>query len=363
MERREFLKAAGAGAAAAAGATSLPAPAIAQGRVEWRMVTCWPRNLPAIGVGAQRAADAIGEMSDGRLTVKLFAAGELVPAFEAFDAVRNGIAECCHDAPYYWIAKHGAIPFFCSVPGGLTPPEHNAWILYGGGQALWDELYAGFGLRGFLCGTGGPNMGGWFRKEIASVGDLDGLRMRIPGMGAEVLNRLGAIAVNLPGGEVLPALQTGAIDATEWAGPYNDLAMGFHKVAPFYYGPGVHEPGPAISLTVRRDAFNALPGDLQAIVRKAAGEENMRMYAETMNGNAAALDALVNRHGVDLRHFPAPVLRAMLERSAEVVGEAGAAGGISARIYDSWTAFRGRMALLQPYAELGYLRGRAAFQG
>ena len=358
MKRREFLTAAAAGA----GAAALAAPAIAQGRVEWRMVTCWPRNLPAIGVGAQRIADAVGDMSDGRLTIKLYSAGELVPAFEAFDAVRDGVAECCHDAPYYWIAKHGAMPFFCSVPGGLTPPEHNAWILYGGGQALWDELYAEFGLRGFLAGTGGPNMGGWFRKEISSAADLAGLKMRIPGLGAEVLNRLGAIAVNLPGGEVLPALQTGAIDATEWAGPYNDLAMGFYKVAPFYYGPGIHEPGPALSLTVGRAAWEALPSDLRAIVRKAAGEENMRMYAETMNGNALALEALVGEHGVDLRHFPDPVLRAMLERSAEVVAEAAAADDISRRIHANWSAFRDRMAMLQPYAGLGYLAGRAAFR-
>ena len=327
------------------------------------MVTCWPRNLPAIGVGAQRIVDAVDEMSDGRLKIKLYAAGELVPAFEAFDAVRNGIAECCHDAPYYWIAKHGAIPFFCSVPGGLTPPEHNAWIMYGGGQELWDELYADYGLRAFLAGTGGPNMGGWFRKEIDTVADLDGLKMRIPGLGASMMNRLGAIAVNLSGGEVLPALQTGAIDATEWAGPYNDLAMGLYKVAPYYYGPGVHEPGPGIALTVGRGAYDSLPGDLQAILRKAAGDENMRMYAETMNGNAAALDVLIERHGVDVRHLPDPILRAMLERAAEVVAEAGAADDISRRVYASWTRFRDRMVVLQRYGAHGYMAARAAFHG
>ncbi len=361
MKRRRFLTGAAAGAGAATLSGVRSAPAIAQERFEWRMVTCWPRNLPAIGVGAQRIADAIGEMSGGRLRIRLYSAGELVPAFEAFDAVRDGIAECCHDAPYYWIAKHGAMPFFCSVPGGLTPPEHNAWILYGGGQALWDELYANYGLRGFLAGTGGPNMGGWFRKEIDTVEDLNGLKMRIPGLGAEVLNRLGAIAVNLPGGEVLPALQTGALDATEWAGPYNDLAMGFYKVAPYYYGPGAHEPGPAISLTVSRAAFDALPADLQAIVRMAAGEEAMRMYAETMNGNARALEALIDQHGVDVRHFPAPVLRAMLEHSVDVVADAAAADDISRRIHESWSGFRDRMVVNQPYAALGYLAGRAAF--
>ena len=362
MKRRRFLQAAAASTGAALGST-FPAPAISQDQIEWRMVTCWPRNLPAIGVGAQRIADAITEMSDGRLTVKLYAAGELVPAFEAFDAVRDGIAHCCHDAPYYWVAKHGAMPFFCSVPGGLTPPEHNAWIQYGGGQALWDELYADFGIRGFLAGTGGPNMGGWFRKEINSIDDLDGLKMRIPGLGANVLNRLGVVTVNLSGGEVLPSLQAGVLDATEWAGPYNDLAMGFYKIAQYYYGPGVHEPGPGLSLTVNRAAYDALPGDLQAIVRMAAGEENMRMYAETVNGNAAALDALINKHGVSVRHFPEPVLQAMLEHAAEVVEEAGAADDISRRTYASWKTFRDRMVALQPYGALGYLAGRAAYYG
>ena len=226
MKRRNFLKAAGVGAAATA-ASGLAAPAIAQERFRWKMLTTWPKNLPAIGIGAQRIADSITAMSEGRLTVKLYAAGELVPAFEAFDAVRDGVAECCHDAPYYWIAKHGAMPFFCSVPGGLSPQEHNAWIYYGGGQELWDELYGQFGLRGFLAGTGGPNMGGWYRKPIDSIEEMRGLKMRIPGLGAEVFNRLGVISVNLAAGEVLPSLQTGALDAAEWAGPYNDLAMGF----------------------------------------------------------------------------------------------------------------------------------------
>ncbi len=362
MKRRRFLRAAAASAGAAL-AGAAPAPAISRNHIEWRMVTCWPRNLPALGVGAQRIADAITEMSDGRLTVKLYAAGELVPAFEAFDAVRNGTAHCCHDAPYYWIAKHGAIPFFCSVPGGLTPPEHNAWIQYGGGKALWDELYADFGLQAFLAGTGGPNMGGWFRKEINSLADLNGLKMRIPGLGANVFNRLGVVTVNLSGGEVLPSLQAGVLDATEWAGPYNDLAMGFYKIAPYYYGPGIHEPGPGLALTINRAAYEALPDDLQAIVRIAAGEENMRMYAETMHGNAQALDALINKHNVSVRHFPDEVLQAMLTHAEDVVAEAGAADDISQRTYASWNAFRSRMLVLQPYSALGYLAGRAVFHG
>lgn len=363
MKRRKFLKAAGLGAGAAAlGASGLAAPAIAQQTFRWKMLTTWPRNLPAIGVGAQRIADAITKMSDGRLTIKLYSAGELVPAFETFDAVRDGVAECCHDAPYYWIAKHGAVPFFCSVPGGLTPQEHNAWMYYGGGQELWDEMYAAWGLRGFLAGTGGPNMGGWYAKEINSIEDMDGLKMRIPGLGAEVFNRLGVISVNLAGGEVLPSLQTGALDAAEWAGPYNDLAMGFHKVVKYYYGPGVHEPGPGISFTVSRKAYEDLPSDLQEIVRVAAGEENMRMLAETIRGNAAALDALVNKHGVIAQHFPDPVIDAMHAHSEDVIAAAGAIDGLSKRIYESWTGFRKQMVGLAPFGELGYDIGRARNQ-
>ncbi len=363
MKRRKFLKTAGIGAGATAlGASSLAAPAIAQQTFSWKMLTTWPRNLPAIGVGSQRIADAITRMSDGRLTVKLYAAGELVPAFEAFDAVRDGVAECCHDAPYYWIAKHGAVPFFCSVPGGLSPQEHNAWIHYGGGQELWDEMYAEWGLRGFLAGTGGPNMGGWYAKEINTIADMDGLKMRIPGLGAKVFNRLGVVSVNLAGGEVLPSLQTGALDAAEWAGPYLDLAMGFHKVVKYYYGPGVHEPGPGIALTVSHKAYDELPSDLQEIVRFAAGEENMRMLAETLAGNAAAIDALVNKHGVIVQHFPDEVLDIMHETSKEVVAAAGAIDGLSARIYESWTDFRRKMVQLAPFGEYGYTVGRARNQ-
>jgi TRAP-type mannitol/chloroaromatic compound transport system substrate-binding protein len=214
--RRKFLAAAAAGTAA-----TLSAPAIAQGRVRWKMVTTWPKNFPGLGTGAQRVADRIEAMSDGRMEVRLYADRELVPAFEAFDAVREGIAEMSHDASYYWVAKHKSTPFFCTVPGGLTQQEHTGWINHGGGQQLWDELYAGFGLKAFLAGGSGVQMGGWFQKEINSLADLKGLKMRIPGLGAEVINRLGATAVNMPGGEIMPALQSGVIDATEWVGPWN----------------------------------------------------------------------------------------------------------------------------------------------
>ena len=355
MKRRSFLKRVAAGASLGAFA----APAVASPRLRWKMVTCWPKNFPALGTGSQRLADSIGAMSDGRLEVKVYGAGELVPAFEVFDAVREGIAEMGHDPPYYWIAKHPATPFFCSVPGGLTAQEHAAWIYFGGGQELWDELYADFGLRAFLAGSGGPNVGGWFRKEINAVADFKGLRMRIPGLGGEMLNRLGATTVNLPGAEILSALQTGAIDAAEWVAPYNDLAFGFHKVAKYYYAPGVHEPGPAAALTVNRKAFETLPGDLQEIVRRAAGDEALRMLAEMTMGNAEALEVLVERHGVELRRFPPEVMRAMVEAANEVVAESAAKGAMTRRVYDSWSRFRTKVVALAPLTELGYMSIRA----
>ncbi len=355
MKRRAFLKGAATGAA-----LGVASPAVARGTIRWKMVTCWPKNFPALGTGSERVAKAINEMSDGRLQVRVYGAGELVPAFEVFDAVREGTAELGHDPPYYWIAKHPAMPFFCSVPGGLTAQEHAAWIYFGGGQRLWDELYADFGVKGILGGTGGSNVGGWFQKPITQLADMQGLRMRIPGLGGELFNRLGAITVNLPGAEILPALQTGAIDAAEWIAPYNDLAFGFHKVARYYYAPGVHEPGPALSLTVNRKAFDELPADLQRIVERAAGDEAFRMLAEMTVGNAESLVALKEKHNVDLRRFPPEVVRAMLTAADDVVADTAARDPLAARIHENWTGFRRKVAALAPLTEHGYMGLRGA---
>ena len=273
-------------------------------------------------------------MSDGRLIVKLYAAGELVPAFEAFDAVREGKAEMSHDASYYWVAKHKAFPFFCTVPGGLTVQEHNAWIYYGGGQELWDELCKGFGLRAFLAGGSGIQMGGWFQKEIRSADDIKGIKMRIPGFGAEVINRMGGTAVNLPGGEIMPALQSGVIDATEWVGPWNDLAFGFYKIAKYYYGPGFHEPNSALECLVNLDAYNALPKDLQAIVSHACKAENVGMVSEFTAANSASQTVLVDEHEVQIRHFPDDVVRTAFSLAGEVVAETATFDALAKKIYD-----------------------------
>ena len=277
--------------------------AISKEIIEWKMVTTWPKNFPGLGTGAQRIADSITTMSDGQLNVKLYAGGELVPPFECFDAVSQGTAQMSHGASYYWINKNRSMPFFATVPGGLTAQEHDAWIHYGGGQELWDELYAEFNLKGFLGGNSGVQMGGWFKKEINTLNDFKGLKMRMPGLGAEVINRMGATAISLPGGEIMPALESGAIDATEWVGPYNDLAFGFYQATKYYYGPGFHEPGTHTECMVNKKEYDSLPKNLQKIVEHACVSENNRMLAEFTRGNSAAQRKLINEHGVIINNL------------------------------------------------------------
>ena len=377
MNRRDFLGGAATGAVIAGSAAHLAtskgpapmvagtpetpgtAPAVNSNLHEWKMLTTWPKNFPGAGTAAQALADAIRLMSDGRLTVKVFAAGEMVPAFESFDAVREGTADCSHDAAYYWVAKNKSIPFFCAVPGGLSVREHNAWILYGGGQALWDELYAPFGVRGFLSGNTGTQMGGWYQKEINSLEDFSGLKIRIPGLAAEVLNRLGATTVNMPGGEIMPALQSGVIDAAEWVGPWVDLTMGFYKVAKYYYGPGFHEGSTANELLINEARWQALPSDLQAIVKVACHEANMILPAEYFARNTNTLPMLTGEHEVDVRNFPDDVLNAMFDISEEVNAETASEGRINRRIYESWSNFRRRAIEYQPLSDFGFIGNRA----
>ena len=321
---------------------------------EWKMVTTWPKNFPGLGTGAQRIADSITNMSDGRLTVKLFAAGELVPAFECFDAVRENKAQMFHASPYYWINKNKSMPFFGGVPGGVTAQEHNAWINYAGGQSLWDEMYAQFGLKPFMGGNSGTQMGGWFLKEINSVEDFKGLKMRIPGLAAEVLNRMGGTAVALPGGEIMPALQSGAIDATEWVGPWNDLAFGFHKITKFYYGPGFHEPSSALECSINLEAFNELDNDLKSIIKNACEAENTRMISEFTAANIDAQEKLVKEHGVIIRNFPKDVFNLMMSLSKAVVSETAAEGKLNKKIYESWSTFKEKARQRAAFNEHGY---------
>ena len=359
MKRRGFV----GGAAAAGGAvaaSAFPAPAIAQGNQSWRMVTTWPKNFPGQGTAAERFAKTVGEATDGRLTIQVYGAGELVPAFESFDAVQGGAAECMHATPYYWQGKSQAMNFFSTVPFGMTTQELVAWMKYGSGQELWDELYDGFGLKGFHGGSTGVQMGGWFNKEINSLADIQGLKMRIPGLGGEMMRRLGATVVNLPAGEIFPSLQGGAIDATEWVGPFNDLTLGLYKVAKYYYWPGVHEPGTEVEISVSKESWDQLPADVQKIFEMVALAEETLLTAEFNARNGDALDALINQHDVDFREFPEDVLKGFGQASGEIIAEMRDSGDeITKKIATSFLEQRQKLADWSRYGERAYMNARA----
>ena len=326
-----------------------PATAPAQS-FQWKMVTAWPKNYPGLGTAANRFAERVAAMSGGRLQIKVYAAGELVPALEVFDAVSQGTAELGHGAAYYWKGKVPAAQFFTAVPFGLSASEMNAWLSHGGGQALWAEAYAPFGVKPLTVGNTGMQMGGWFNKEIASLDDLKGLKIRMPGLGGEVLSRLGATTVNLPGGEVFTALQTGAIDATDWVSPYNDLAFGLHKAARYYYYPAWQEPQAALELLVNQKALDSLPDDLEAIVEEAARAANQDMQDDYVFNNARALEEL-KQQGTELKRLPDEVLAALRQQSALVLGELAAQNELNGRIWASMQAFQAQVAPLHEVTE------------
>ena len=341
MKRRKFLAGAGLAAGAATLASAVARPAIAQDRLEWKMVTSWPKGLPGLGTGAERLAERITKASDGRLNVKVFAADELVPALGCFDAVSQGTADMGHDASSYHIDKLPAAGFFNAMPMGLTAGEMNGWVYFGGGQELWDELYAPFNVKPFLAGNTGTQMGGWFRKEINSTADLKGLKFRIVGHGARVLTKLGVEVVPLPNGEIFSGLQSGAIDGAEWVGPYNDLSLGFYKITKLYYWPGFQEPGSALQCMINKGRFEALPDELKQIVAACCSAENDMMLAEFNGRSPAALNSLVNEHGVQLRQFPRDVLVALGEASGTVMQELLEGGDdITRQIASSYLRFR-----------------------
>jgi TRAP-type mannitol/chloroaromatic compound transport system substrate-binding protein len=364
MDRRDLLKSLGAGAALATGLAACGSKdgagvaAAAGPRLKWKMVTTWPANFPGLGTGATRLGELITAMSGGRIEVKVYGAGELVPALEVFDAVQSGTAELGHGAAYYWKGKAAAAQFFGAVPFGMTANEVNGWLYHGGGNELWAELFAPFGVIPQPCGNTGVQGGGWFRKEIRSVADLKGLKMRIPGLGAEVLKRAGGTPVNLPGGEIFTALQTGAIDATEWVGPYNDLAFGLHTVAKHYHYPGWHEPGSVLECLINQRAYDALPPDLQAVVSGACRIINNDMLAEYTARNPAALESLMREHGVQVSPFPDDVLALFERLSREVVAELASRDPLAARIHASYLAFAERVRAYHEVSELAYYRAR-----
>ncbi len=325
---------------------------------QWKMVTTWPKNFPGLGLAAENFSRLMNDMSNGRFQVRVYGANELVPALGVFDAVSSGSVEMGHGAAYYWKGKISAAPFFTSVPFGLNAQEMNGWLSYGGGLELWREVYAPFNLIPFAAGNTGVQMAGWFNREINSVEDLKGLKMRIPGYGGEVLNRAGGTAVNIPGGELYTSLQTGVIDATEWVGPYNDLAFGFHEVAKYYYYPGWHEPGPTLELIVNKRAYESLPADLQAMVKAAAHYVNQDMLNEYTARNNAALRELVEKHGIQVRRLPDDVLKKLRTIAEEIYRETAAKDPAFAKVYRAYRQFAEQVGNYHKISEQAYYETR-----
>src|SRR5690242_5160399 len=297
--------------AATASAAAIAAPSVARAQAKrWRMVTSWPKRLPGPGMSAERVAERIGALSGGRLQVSVSAAGEVVPAFEVLDAVGGGVAELGHTASFYWQGKQPAAAYYTTMPFGLTPQEHVAWVDAAGGQALWDELYAPFGVKPFMGGNTGVCMGGWFRKEVKSLDDVKGLKIRSLGLGGEVFRRLGATPQTTPVGEMLTSMQSGLLDAAEFVGPGTDIALGLYRVAPNYYGPGFNKPNGTGECLVNLKAWAALDAELKAIVTHACAAEASYALSEMDRLNAEALAALTQQHGVKLKSFSADIVGA-----------------------------------------------------
>lgn len=364
MKRRDWVKGVGV-AAVAAGLSACGAKTGSSGgaakqdvKLQWKMVTSWPTNFPGLGTGASALAERITQASGGRITVKVFGAGELASAFEVFDMVGRGTAQMGHSASYYWKGKLPAAPFFSAVPFGLNAQEMNGWLYAGGGLELWRELYAPHNVIPFPAGNTGVQMAGWFRKEIKSVADLKGLSMRIPGLGGEVMARVGATPVNIPGGEIFSSLQSGAIDAAEWVGPYNDLAFGLHKVAPYCYYPGWHEPGSTLECMVNKEAYENLPEDLQAIVAQCCEAVNVQMLAEYTARNQQALEKLKQEPNVQFLPLPDDVISALKTASQAVLAEVAVSDAMAKKVYDSLQKFQAGAKAWHEVSEVAFYNAR-----
>ena len=316
---------------------------------KWQMVTTWPKNLPGLGAAPENFAKLIKEISNGRLTVEVFGAGELVPALQVFDAVSSGAVQMGHGAAYYWKGKAPAAVFFTSIPFGLTAQELNGWFFYGGGIELWRKTYKPFGVVPYPGGNSGVQMGGWFNKRIDTLDDLQGLKMRIPGLAGEVFTRAGGTAVVVPGGELYTSMQTGVIDATEWVGPYNDVAFGFDKVAKYYYYPGWHEPGGALEFIVNENALAQLPTDLQAMVKVATQAINADMLNDYAAANSRSYTQLQKNNDVEILRYPDDVLIKLKNISYEILAEEASKDPLFAEVYASYKDFQ---ESAEPYTEI-----------
>jgi len=362
MKRRTFLKTTAAASIGAASTVGTSMPAIASGKIRLKMVTTWPKKFPGLGTRAEEYAKDIEKATDGRIKIKVFAANELVPALGAFDAVQGGKADIYHGPEYYWQGKHKAFSFFTAVPFGLTATELSQWIHYGGGQALWDELSAPFNVKSLLCTTTGVQMGGWYKKEIKTIQDFAGLRIRMPGLGGEVLKRLGATPVTKAGGEIYLALSQGNIDASEWVGPWNDMAFGFHNITKFYYTSAFHEPGAGIAAGFNIDVWNSFSPSDQAIIIAVSGDHYQKSLAEFNARNAVSLRSLVNQHGVKLRKFSDEIMDKLAHVSDELIQEIAQTDDLTKRIYNSYMETRRNAMEWGDVGEEAYIKARRLYK-
>jgi TRAP-type mannitol/chloroaromatic compound transport system substrate-binding protein len=355
MERRRFLVKGGVLVAAGATAAVVDAPnVIAQPKYKWRLSTSWPPKFHPPGIAAELLAKTAEELTGGRLKIEVYGGGELVPALENFEAARRGTIEAGHSAAYYWAGKEPATQWFTAVPFGLNTQGTTAWLYSGGGQALYEELYSGFGLVPRRGGPTGVQMGGWFRRKIETIADYKGLKMRIPGLGGKVVAKAGGTVTLLPVGDIFPSLERGVIDATEWVGPLQDERAGFHKAAKLYYYPGWHEPGTAGEFFFNKKAYDALPVDVRRALDAAALVADNWTLAEHEAGNAAALERLVKNHGVQVIRFPDPVLRDLRKLSDEVLREEAAKSPMAKKVHDHYEAFKKAWLAYSDLSERAY---------
>lgn len=360
MRRRTFIYG-GVGAGLAACAPADPRGVdMGSEQHRWRMVTSWPPNFPGFGESARRLAARIGELSDGRIEIEVFAAGELVPAFEVFDSVSRGTMQMAHSSPTYWRGIMPAAPLFSSRPFGMLPAEHHAWLYHGGGLELWRALYGARGVVPFVAGNTGAQMGGWFKRTIDSPEDFGGLKMRMSGLGGEVIQEAGAVAVSLPGAELFTSLQTGAIDATEWNGPFNDMAFGLHEVAGIYYYPGWHEPSGVLECLVARPVYDALAPGLQRVIDNACMAETGYVLAEFNARNQRALETLIEEHGIDVRPFPDSVLEALRGHTDTVMQRLSAGDADFGRVHAAYARYAASIGAFHEVSEGLYGRVRRA---
>jgi TRAP-type mannitol/chloroaromatic compound transport system substrate-binding protein len=346
MHRRKFIRTAGVGGAAVAAASTLAAPAIAQSMPElkWRMVSSFPKSLDTIYGAAELYVKYVAQATDNKFQIRLFAAGEVVPGLQVADAVQNGTVECGHTASYYYVGKDPTFALDCAIPFGLNARQQDAWMNFGGGREAMNDFFKEYNIYSIPCGNTGAQMGGWFRKEIKTVEDLKGLKMRTSGFAGQVLSKLGVVPQQIAGGDIYPALEKGAIDAAEWVGPYDDQKLGFNKVAPYYYYPGWWEGGPQLSNYINISKWNELPKAYQAIIEAASAKAHTSMLAKYDAENPKALRQLI-AGGTKLTPFSQPIMEACFVAANDVYAETVASNAKFKKIYDQWKPFRAEEVL------------------